>query len=78
LIEVFHGRRLPILTAFPLVDVVVGTVKRTVRYEKMPDNLHPDGILQVYASRFDAFIRAAPEQLLTLINLEGFFGQAAP
>ncbi len=78
LIEVFHGRKLPILTAFPLVDVAGGTVKRSVRYEKMPDGLHPDGMLQVYASRFDAFIRAAPEQLLTLIHLEGFFGQAAP
>jgi len=70
-VEIFVHRGLPILTAFPSVDVEGGRLKRTVLYQSMPDSLSTPEILRIYASRLEDFIRAKPEQLLTLIGLGG-------
>lgn len=73
IIEVFTKRRLPILIAFPFIDVMDNKLKRIVTYEKVPDILSTSETMQLYASRLEDFAHKKPEQLINLINLEGFF-----
>lgn len=73
ILSLFAKRNLPVVTAFPAVEVREGRVRRTVSYERMPEGLTTHDALQVYAERLEQFIRRSPEQLLTLIHMEGFF-----
>lgn len=73
LIEMFRSRGLPIVLCLASVEFCEGSLKRVVRYAEVPENLTASGILQFYASKLDDFIRRHPEQLLMLINLEGYF-----
>jgi hypothetical protein len=73
IVSLFMKRNLPVVTAFPSVEMLGGRVRRTVSYEPMPEGLSTPEVLQVYAERLEKFIKSSPEQLLTLINMEGFF-----
>lgn len=73
LIYTFARLKLPILTAFPWINIAENRVKRFISYEKVPDSLSSQEILQLYAYKLGEFIKNKPEQIITLVNLEGFF-----
>ncbi len=73
LVEMFRSRGLPIVLCLASVEFGNGSLKRVVRFTRIPEDLTSSEVLQFYASRLDEFIRHHPEQLLMLINLEGYF-----
>jgi len=72
-VDLYSKSGLPILTAFPYIEVIDGRVKRVVDFQRVPDSLSTPDIVQYYAYKLDEFTRKKPEQLLNLINLGDFF-----